>query len=376
MRKTCLLERLVTVVGLLVFASGCQQSDQTLPFELAEGEGATVTISTSGGTISVPPSFSLSFPTNSVTGSVAVTVTPRIAEPFPSDMGFPVPGSAFDIGPVGTMLASPARVQLAVPAELLAAGDEVRLLVALLRQDGSVATFGGSYDVTNGILTADIDELGPVAAVVSIDALPVGLDLPPTLGGGSIPPSPAPPSPSGAARSSHGGVEFSASCSPEARQCFTSGLIRVWADHVVRERLGDDLFLLGASVNASLDFVNYDQNGVPLGLVGSITVDGDLRARLNRAVASVDVEDGVTTGPGTTAVPTTLQIVGNVMFVGQTTNITDATIFTINDDVEFGITDIGTTEMLTIRVEVDIDFKNDDGSVTVGQIVAHIRLRR
>ena len=375
MRKTCSTERLLVVAALLGVVTGCLQPDQSLPFELADGEGATVTINASGGTVSLPPAFSLDIPAGSLNGSVSIVVTPRIDAPFPSDAGSPVPGSAFDVGPVGIVLAVPATVEIAVPAELLELGDAVRLLVAQLRQDGSVATFGGTYDVTNGILRADIDELGPIAAVVALDAIPLALEAPPTLGGGSLPqPPPAPPAPSGAQLSSHGGVEFSASCSPDARKCFTSGLVRVWADDVVRERLGEDLFLLSTRVEASLEFLDFDQNGVPTSLVGSITVDGDLRARLNSSITNVDVDDGVTSGPGLSAVPTPVQINSNFLLIGQTTTV-DGDV-ELNDQVEFGITGIGTTEMLTIRVEAEVNFPNDTGPDTVGEVIAHIRMRR
>jgi hypothetical protein len=59
MRKHCPIERLGLIVALSVLVAGCQQADQTLLFELAEGQGATLTIGTNGGIISVPPSFSL-----------------------------------------------------------------------------------------------------------------------------------------------------------------------------------------------------------------------------------------------------------------------------------------------------------------------------
>lgn len=375
MRKPCPIERLLAVAGLLVLAAGCQQADQTLPFELAAGEGATLTIGTSGGTISVPPSFSLSFPAGALTASVSVDVTPRVSAPFPSDAGIPVPGSAFDVGPVGTILALPARVEIGVPADLLEPGDDVRLSVALLRQDGSVATFGGTYDVTNGILTAEIDELGPVAAVISADAIPVLSGVPDSLSGGSFPPPPpAPPAPSGAALANHGGIEFSASCSLEARQCFTSGLIRVWADDTVRGRLGDDLFLLNPNVQANFDFVEFDQNGVPISVVGSVSIDGDLRARLNSTVSSYGIEDGATTGQTADPTVTTVQVTGNLLILGET--MTSAGDIQFNEEVRFGITGIGTSEMLTLEFTADVEFDNDDGSVTVGQVTAHIRLRR
>ena len=378
MRKHYPIERLGLIVALSVLVAGCQQADQTLPFELAEGQGATLTIGTNGGIISVPPSFSLSFPAGALSSSISVEVTPRISAPFPSDAGIPVPGSAFDvIVPAGTTLLIPARVEIAVDSDLLEVGAEVRMSIAVLREDGSVVTFGGTYDLTNGVLAADIDELGPIAAVISADAIALDLGTPPTLLGGSFPPPPtAPPAPSGPSLSSHGGLAFAATCAPTVRQCFTSGIIRVWADDVVRSRLGDDLFLLNPTVEADFDFLTFDQSGVPTSLVGSISIDGDLRARLNSVVTGYDIEDGVTTGPFTAPSTTTVQVTGSVMLLGSATDSSGDPVASADLDIEFGITGIGTTEMLTIRLDAEVEFENEDGSIEIGVIVAHIRLRR
>lgn len=366
-------QRCWTAVALASLLSACQQFDQALPFALADGETATRTVGADGGIVSIPPSFSLDFPQGSLSGSVTVEVAPRSADPFPADRGAAVRGTAFDIAPVGTTLATPARVELAVDPALLEAGEDVRLALALIRQDGSVATFQGTYDVTDGILAADIDELGPVAAVVAADAIPVDLESPPSLGGGSIAP-PSAPAPSGPALATPGGVEFTASCSPDGRPCFSSGLIRLWADDVVRERLGDRIFLVGPSVEASLDFIEFDANGVPTQVVGSVRIDGALRARLNTTVTKIAIDDGVSTGPSTDPTPTPLQISGNLMILSQTTG-EDGTV-ELDEQVEFGVTGIGTSEMLVMEVEADIDFDNEDGSVTTGVLTAHVRLRR
>lgn len=373
MRRLSPQRRFVVAAALAASVAGCQQSDQTLPFELAEGEGAALTVGSQGGAVSVPPSFSIDFPAGALGGSVTIAVTPRIDAPFPGDQGTPVPGTAFDIGPVGTVLAAPARVEVAVPPELLEVGEDVRLSLALIREDNSVVTFQGVYDVTNGVLAADIDALGPVAAVVSSDAIAVTLGAPAPLGGGSMTPSTA-PAPSGPSLSSHGGVEFSASCSPDARRCFSSGLIRLWADDVVRSRLGNNIFLLSPEVDAHLDFISFDQNGLPTELSGSIRVNGQLRARLNSTVTRRAISDGVTTGPSANPTPTPLEISGNVLIISQTTS--DDGSIEFNEQLDFAVTGIGTSEMLVVEVEAEIDFDNQDGSVSTGILTAHLRLRR
>jgi hypothetical protein len=368
MRPICPPERLRVVVAVFcVLVVGCQQADQSLPFELADGEGASLTIGPNGGLVSLPPSFSLDFPAGSLPSPVSVAVTRLIAAPFPSDAGAPVPGTSYDVD------VPPGTVEIAVDAELLEVGDEVRLVVAVLGEDGEVSTYIGTYDVTNGMLAADIDVIGDISAVVSVDAIPVAFGPPDALGGGSVP-APSSPAPSGASPTSHGGVEFTATCAPDARQCYSSGLIRLWADEVVRERMGDRLFLLDPTVAASLDFISFDAEGVPTELVGIVSVGGDLRARFNSYVTSYVLEESVTTGPSVSAQPTNLQVSGNLMIVEQTTTSGGSVAF--DEEFEFGITGIGTSEMLVIRVDVELDFNNADGSVTTGLVIAHVRLRR
>jgi len=363
----------ITSLAALTLLAGCQQVDQLLPLDLAPGEAVSATIGQSGGIVALPPSFSMSIPAGAVGSSVPIVVAPRTSSPYPDEAGTPVPGTAFDVQPVGTVLAQAATVEVAVPAEVLEAGEALRAVLAVEALDGSVRTFDGTYDLTNGVLQADVDVLGPMAVVVATDALPVDLGEPPPLGGGTLP-APGIGPVDGPLPSSHGGVEFEASCAPEVRQCFSSGLLRVWADSVVTNRFGENLFLIGTRVDASLDFIDYDVDGVPSSLVGSVTIDGALRARLNRIVTSYELDDAFTTGAGTTATPTALEIVDAVMIVGETTTA-DGTI-ELNEEIEFGISGIGTSEMLIIRIEADLDFENSDGTTSVGRVVAHLRLRR
>ena len=83
--------------------SGCQQSDQALPFEVDPAQLQTVSLNAAGGIVSVPPSFSLEFFPGTLTGSQTVTAQQRLTA-FPSDAGIVVPGTAFDVGPAGTAL--------------------------------------------------------------------------------------------------------------------------------------------------------------------------------------------------------------------------------------------------------------------------------
>lgn len=365
--------RVPAVAALTILLSGCQQVDQLLPLGLADGEQASATVGPSGATVALPPSFSIDIPAGAVGGSVPIVISPLTSGPYPADAGTPVPGTAFDVQPVGTVLAQSATVELAVPPEILDAAEVLRMVLAVELLDGTVRTFDGAYDVTNGVLRADIDVLGPIAAVIAADALPVDTGDPPALEGGTFPQPPIVPV-DGPLLSSYGGVEFTASCAPEMRRCFSSGLLRVWADDVVTSRFGDQLYLLSTTVEANLDFFDFDLNGVPTSLVGTVSISGALRARLNRVVASYDLDDDFTTGAGGSAVPTTIQITDELMVVGETATSDGEVEF--NEEIEFGIDGVGTSEMLVIRIEADLDFKNADGTTSVGRVIAHLRLRR
>jgi len=372
MRKYYLHERFPIALTMSLLLVACQPTDQELPFALAPGESVNVQIGTGGGTVSLPPSFSLDVPQGALTSAVAVEVSQLLSGPFPSTAGLAVPGTAYDLQPVGTVLNEPARVEIKVAPGALGEGEDVRMSVGVVREDGSVRTYSGIYDVTNGVLTAEIDELGPVAAVVTSDAIAVIAGLPDDLPGGSFPP---PPSPVGPAPAPGDGLEFTATCSPEGRQCYSSGLIRVWADDIVRRRIGDELFLVSPTVETSLNFVSFDANGIPTEITGSVSIDGDLRARFNSSVNSYVLDEGLRTGNESEPAPTALQVNGNIMVISETTNESTGAV-DFNEELEFGITGIGTSEMLIIRLEADVEFDNADGSQEIGLIIADVRLRR
>jgi hypothetical protein len=361
---------------LLTTLYGCQQVDQSSPFELDPTAGQTTSVNASGGVVSLPPNFSIEFFSNSLTASELVTVQQKL-DAFPSDAGLVVPGLAFDVGPAGVTLSStaPARVQIAVPDELLEVGDALTLSVAVERLDGSIVTSATSYDAENGILTADVYELGPMAAVIASDAIALGdiADVPPLDGGAIVPVSP-PPAGSGPALSHPGGVEFTARCSPGERSCFTSGIARLWVDDIVRDRLGSELVLLNTTVDASIDFFAFNTSALPDSAVGYLRIEGDLRARINAVVASRELGDEVAIYTGSGTDPNNPQPTG-VTVSGGTMTFT-ATSQGSPEVLEFDISGVGTSDLLTIQVEGELSFENSSGPPTVGAIIAHVRLRR
>jgi hypothetical protein len=347
--------------------SACQQVDQRLPFELDEGGQAT--IGNSGGLISIPPNFSMQFPSGALATSTTVTAATRLTA-FPASAGVVVSGLMFDVGPNGTQLSAPATVQIAVPTELLQFGEQLSLSVALLTQSGAIEIPSATYDLTSGLLTAQIDELGAVAAVVSADAIPVGdLASIPSLGGGIIPfPAPAPVGP--AAAPQFGGVVYEASCSSFAQQCFASGIVELWVDDVVYEHLGADIILLNTVVSGSIEFFDF-LGGVPRQVFGVIEVTGDLRTRLNSSVVGRRVGDEVLlyTGPGTSPSPTGVSFSGGNMTLAFTSQGSP-------EVIGYSATNIGTGFQITLRLEGDIEFTDENGNPEFGTIVAHVRLRR
>ena len=376
MRISCPTGRAVLALTLSFALGACQQIDQELPFELAPGEAVSLQIGAAGGIVSLPPSFSLDIPAGALGASTAVQVVPMIGEPFPSSAGVPVPGTAYDLQPEGTALSVPALVEIAIPDAAIEQDDQVLATVGVRRPDGTVVTYEGTYDLSSGIIRAEIDQLGPLSVVITADAIAVTNGAPPALTGGSVPlpPAPAPGGPA-PADPQYGGVAFEATCSPEptTRQCYSSGLIRVWADEVVQRRIGERLFLISPDVTATLEFLDF-VNGIPTSVIGSISIDGALRSRFNATVDSYTMDEGVNTGPTQTPQATGLNISGNVMTFDQTTNSSTGLV-EFNEDVVFAITGIGTSEMLVVEVQAEIEFETSVG-LEYGYVTAHVRLRR
>jgi hypothetical protein len=130
--------------------------------------------------------------------------------------------------------------------------------------------------------------------------------------------------------------------------------------------------LVNSSVSASVEFFAFDNFGVPTRVVGFLEIGGELRARFNRVVSGRGIDDELVFRTGTTATPTptTVVFVGNEMIFGATSD-------GFTRDMTYAVTGIGTGEQLVVRLEGDIQFANTGSAPpTVGEIVAHVRLRR
>ncbi|MBT3960212.1 MAG: hypothetical protein HN899_04040 [Gemmatimonadales bacterium] len=354
-------------LGLVFVSTSCLQLDQTLPLDLEDGQVASRSIGSEGGVVSVPPDFSMVVPAGALASSATITVQRRLSSPFPSDAGSVLPGTSFDVSPVGLTLAKPAVVELRVPESLLSAGEDVKLGVAVLGSDGAVTTSPGAYDATVGLLSASIDRLGTVAAVIELDAIDVETGLPPALGGGNFGGTSS--GVEGMDGSASLGVRFASTCTPSGRRCFSSGLVRAWMSANLTDRLGTGLAIVSPSLVADLDFSSFDSSGQPTSVVGSITVTGSLKARVGQAVTSYELDERRFTGSGGSPNQTGVTVSENLM-------VFDEIAGGPNRDIEFGLTRIATGKLLTVRLEEEIELENDDGSKTVGIVVLHVRLRR
>lgn len=369
------------VLCLALVLGACLQSDQRLPFEVEEGTAVSRTVGPAGAVLSLAAGISVVIPPGALTTSTTVTLTPRLDAAFPGDAGRVVPGTVFDVAPAGLTLLHPARVTLRLPARALQEGESVRVGVARAAAGRSQVIAEGSYDATAGLLTASTTTLGPLAAVVADDAIPMGTGTPPTLGGGSFATGAGGVAPAGVGADGEAGPvgphaasaaqAFAATCRPEARRCFSSGLVQVWASPSLTERLGGELVLLSPRLEADVSFGEVGPDGFPTEAVGRVSMRGTLRARLGQTVTSYDVDESFRTGPGAASsapVITRVRVSGNRMTLERTTDKDDRV-------MEYGLMPMGTGRQLTLRVEQEVDLENEDGSTTRGTVILHVRLR-
>ena len=145
-------------------------------------------------------------------------------------------------------------------------------------------------------------------------------------------------------------------------------MVRVWISESLRDRLGESLVIVSATLSGELDFTSFDGAGQPISVVGEVTVQGTLKARIGQTVTSYDFDEHRVTGSGGGATVTGVTITGNHMVFERISGGSNT--------LEFGLTRIATGELLTLRIEEEIELENDDGSETTGTVFMHVRLRR
>jgi hypothetical protein len=83
----------------------------------------------------------------------------------------------------------------------------------------------------------------------------------------------------------------------------------------------------------------------------------------------VDDEVMLFTGSGTSAAPTIVTFSGGNMILAQTSDDSP-------EVIEYSVDGIGTGTLLTLRLDGELEFTDENGNPEFGQIVAHVRLRR
>lgn len=154
--------RRIAVATALLALVGCEQETQTLPFDVETS--VTRTVSSRGGTVSTPAGASVHFPSNSLSSTVDVSIATTTAPAEILRSGAPA-SEAFRIEPVGTVLDNPADLAL----KFQATTDPSRAWLATIvsSANGAVRRYGTSrVDLSLGIVSADIEQLGVVAAVI------------------------------------------------------------------------------------------------------------------------------------------------------------------------------------------------------------------
>ena len=80
------------------------------------------------------------------------------------------------------------------------------------------------------------------------------------------------------------------------------------------------------------------------------------------------VDERAVTGGGGDASVTSVVVSGNRMTFAQTSD-------GANEEFEFALTRIATSQYLELAVTQAFDFENDDGTTTPGEVIIHVRLR-
>jgi hypothetical protein len=149
--------RLLAGTVLALAAIGCS------PDVIEPNEGPVSAILTDqGGWISTPLGAAVSFPAGAMTSSTVVTLSPA-QNPGALEGGEAFAGTAFRLEPAGLVLGRPATVELRVDAP----GEDGWLAsIVNVMPGGRIVELGHTWvDRTNGIIRAEITELGTVVAV-------------------------------------------------------------------------------------------------------------------------------------------------------------------------------------------------------------------
>ena len=174
--------RSLVAVAAAGVGAACQQ-EQSLPFSVDQTATVEKTIGNAGGTVSTPAGAALVFPSGAVNASTPVTVAPAAPTTRIAAIGAPVATTSITITPAGQTLRAPAQFETRISPSA-AQREDAWLSVVLLETPDGVRVFPNvGIDLSNGILRADIDQLGTLTAIVPPEGahFPVKAGTPPAL---------------------------------------------------------------------------------------------------------------------------------------------------------------------------------------------------
>lgn len=176
------MSKWMLMVAPLLALVACEQSSQTLPFDVAAS--TTKTVTAQGGSVSTAAGAAVHFPDNSLSGSTEVTVTPTIAPT--NSAGAPV-SQGFQIEPSGLVLNVPAPAEIRFDRK----ADPARAwLVSVVEVVGSnVTPYANSrVDLRTGVVSTRLTKLGTIYAAIPPQSqiFPVSAEI-----ASSLAPSPA-----------------------------------------------------------------------------------------------------------------------------------------------------------------------------------------
>lgn len=170
------LTRTLTVAGLVLAVSACEQDSQGLPFDV--DSATTRTVPAEGGVVSTPAGAAVAIPGGALSGPLTVTLAPTSV---PGAVEGSAASTAFSIEPAGTLLDQAGEFEIKLSSSL---ASNQAWLTTLVHVSGGTVTesSGGDVDLGTGILTTSIDRFGTYLAVVP----PASVVFPVSSGGPAL----------------------------------------------------------------------------------------------------------------------------------------------------------------------------------------------
>lgn len=146
----------------LLAVAGCEQTNQTLPFDV--DATVTKTVPTTGGSISTSAGAAVLFPASSLPASTSVSVSATEVPSATRQLGAPA-STAFKVEPAGTSLNQPATAELKFTPSTDA--SRAWLATVITEANGSaVPNSNTRVDLTTSVVSSKVKKLGTYTAVI------------------------------------------------------------------------------------------------------------------------------------------------------------------------------------------------------------------